>query len=129
VDRSPLTRRAFLRTSALTALGAGALVGCGRSAAASAPPRTTHTAASAASSPPTAAEWAALRRSLSGRLVLPPDSGYGEAKLVYDLRYENARPAAIAYAATTTDVQRLIDFARHHALAPIPRCGGNRDAG
>jgi FAD/FMN-containing dehydrogenase len=136
VEPSTLTRRAFLRTSALTALGAAALGGCGRTAALSAPPRTAATAESttavattAEASPPTPADWAHLRRSLSGRLVLPPDPSYGQAKLVYDLRYEDARPAAIAYAASSTDVQRLVDFARRHELAPIPRCGGHSYAG
>ena len=61
--------------------------------------------------------------------MLPPDAAYGDAKLVYDLRFEDASPAAIAYAGSTTDVQRLIDFARGHALAPIPRCGGHSYAG
>ncbi|MGD1051277.1 MAG: FAD-dependent oxidoreductase, partial [Solirubrobacteraceae bacterium] len=82
-----------------------------------------------AAGPPSAAQWAALRRSLSGELVLPAQPAYGPARLVYDLRYEGATPAAIAYAASPADVQRLVDFARQHALAPIPRCGGHSYAG
>ena len=82
-----------------------------------------------AAGPPSAAQWAALRRSLSGELVLPAQPAYGPARLVYDLRYEGATPAAIAYAASPDDVQRLVDFARQHALAPIPRCGGHSYAG
>jgi EAL domain-containing protein (putative c-di-GMP-specific phosphodiesterase class I) len=56
---------------------------------------------------------------LSGQLVLPDQVAYADAKLVYDLRFENAAPAAIGYAASTTDVQRLIAFARNHALSEL----------
>jgi FAD/FMN-containing dehydrogenase len=138
-----LSRRAFLRRGALTALGASALAGCGSgtshtSSTSSSTASTTGTASttsttstttSTAAGPPTAPQWSALRRSLSGQLVLPDQASYADAKLVYDLRFENAAPAAIGYAASTTDVQRLIDFARNHALAPIPRCGGHSYAG
>jgi FAD/FMN-containing dehydrogenase len=83
----------------------------------------------AAGSSPSAAQWAALRHALSGTLVLPSEAAYSQAKLVYDLRFEGARPAAVAYPRTNGDVQRLVDFARAHALAPIPRCGGHSYAG
>jgi FAD/FMN-containing dehydrogenase len=116
------TRRSFL---AATALGAGAL-------AAASPAATlarAAAAAAAATAKPTAAQWAALRHSLAGTLVLPTDAAYPQAKLVYDLRFEGARPAAVAYPRSNTDVQRLLAFARAHALAPIPRCGGHSYAG
>jgi FAD/FMN-containing dehydrogenase len=61
--------------------------------------------------------------------VLPTDAAYPQAKLVYDLRFEGARPAAVAYPRSSADVQRLLAFARVHALAPIPRCGGHSYAG
>ena len=135
----PLSRRAFLRAgAALTALGAGALAGCGggspststtTSVSTTTPPSTTETTTTTTGGPPSAAEWSALRQSLSGTLVLPGDASYPNAKLVYDLRFEDAAPAAIAYAASATDVQRLIDFARRHALAPIPRSGGHSYGG
>jgi FAD/FMN-containing dehydrogenase len=137
-----LSRRAFLRRGALTALGASALAGCGggsprtsattdttTSTTTTTTTATTTTTTSTESGPPSTAQWSALRDSLSGRLVLPADAAYGDAKLVYDLRFEDAAPAAIAYAASSTDVQRLIDFARRHAIAPIPRCGGHSYAG
>jgi hypothetical protein len=135
---TPLSRRTFLRRGALTALGAGALAGCGggsprtsstTDSTTSSTATTTTTATSTETGPPSAAQWSALRDSLAGRLVLPADAAYGDAKLVYDLRYEASSPAAIGYAASSTDVQRLIDFARRHAIAPIPRCGGHSYAG
>ena len=90
---------------------------------------TTTTTTSVAAGPPTAGQWAALRQSLSGRLVLPAQPSYASDRLVYDLRFADATPAAIAYAATSTDVQRLVSFAREHALTPIPRCGGHSYGG
>ena len=141
MDDSALSRRAFLRQGALSVLGASTLAGCGssnsapastsKSTAASATGSTsTATASSArASGPPTAADWAHLEHELSGRLVLPKSASYAAAKLVYDLRFDSARPAAIAYCATPADVQRTIDFARRHAITPTPRCGGHSYAG
>ena len=141
VDDPTLNRRAFLRKGALAVIGAGTLSGCG---SASSPSRststssTTSTATSTTSSttstaqaggPPTAADWTALDDALSGHLVLPASSSYADAKLVYDLRFDDATPAAIAYCASPTDVQRTIDFARQHAITPIPRCGGHSYAG
>ena len=138
MEGSRLSRRAFLRRGALSVVGASALAGCGgssprtsstSSSTQSTTATTTSTTTSTASGPPTAAQWSALRESLSGKLVLPAETPYADAKLVYDLRFENAAPAAIAYAASTTDIQRLIDFARRHAIAPIPRSGGHSYAG
>jgi len=114
-----LTRRSFLAGGALAA---GALAGYGRVGAGLA-------RAAVAGGAPTAAQWAALRRSLAGTLVRPSDASYAQARLVYDLRFEGAAPAAVAYPRSSTDVQRLVHFARSHALAPIPRCGGHSYAG
>jgi FAD/FMN-containing dehydrogenase len=61
--------------------------------------------------------------------VLPSDAAYGAARLVYDLRWDGAAPAAVAYCATAGDVQRCVDFARRQHLAPIPRCGGHSYGG
>ncbi|MGA2007574.1 MAG: FAD-binding protein, partial [Solirubrobacteraceae bacterium] len=130
MEGSRFNRRTFVRAGAL---GASVLAGC----ASSAPAKTTASDSSRSAAartpqpqgPPTAAQWAALRRSLSGELVLPANAAYAQSRLVYDLRFEDAAPAAIAYAASAADVQRLIDFARRHAIEPIPRCGGHSYAG
>jgi FAD/FMN-containing dehydrogenase len=141
VEGSRFSRRSFVRAGALGALGIGALAGCGgagpTTTSSSSSTRSTRTSASTSTSssettaagPPSAAEWAALRRSLDGQLVLPAQAAYAQSKLVYDLRFEDAAPAAVAYAGSATDVQRLIHFARLHALAPIPRCGGHSYGG
>ena len=139
VEASRFSRRTFVARGALGALGASALAACGSGSptdtATSSSSSTSTTATSLTTStttsagPPTPAQWAALRESLSGALVLPTQASYAQSKLVYDLRFEVAEPAAIAYAASADDVQRLVDFARMHALAPIPRCGGHSYAG
>jgi FAD/FMN-containing dehydrogenase len=75
------------------------------------------------------AAWSVLARSLDGTLVLPTAAGYAEAKLVYNLRFTDADPVAVAYCATATDVQRCVGFARAHGLTPIARSGGHSYAG
>jgi FAD/FMN-containing dehydrogenase len=102
-----LTRRTFLG-----AIGTSALAGV-----------------AAAAARPSAAQWARLRSSMRGRVVRPGNPGYGAARAVYDLRFSGEFPAAIALCESTTDVQRAVDFARRHGLAPIPRAGGHSYGG
>jgi FAD/FMN-containing dehydrogenase len=66
---------------------------------------------------------------LAGKLVLPSQAPYATARLLYDPRFDAAHPAAVAYCASPVDVQRTIEFARTHALQPIPRCGGHSYGG
>lgn len=80
-------------------------------------------------SPPTLADWRALAKSLSGRLVLPSDHGYATARELFDPRFDRARPVAIAYCASARDVQMTVDFARTHGVRPIPRGGGHSYGG
>jgi FAD/FMN-containing dehydrogenase len=82
-----------------------------------------------AARPATAADWSSLRRSLRGSLVRPHDRGYGVARQLYDPRFDGARPAAVAFCSSASDVQRCVAFARAHGLRPIPRGGGHSYAG
>jgi hypothetical protein len=66
---------------------------------------------------------------MSGRLVLPSSPSYATDRLLYDPRFDDLNPAAIAYCASPADVQRCIEFARAHGVRPIPRCGGHSFAG
>jgi FAD/FMN-containing dehydrogenase len=126
------SRRDFLRGTGLVAAGtaSAALAAC-----AGAPSRRPSSSTSTtSSSPPTtsaldAAAWSTLASSLSGRLVLPASPDYGTARLLYDPRFDDINPAAVAYCASATDVQRCVDFARVHAVAPVARCGGHSYAG
>ncbi len=48
---------------------------------------------------------------------------------MYDPRFDGARPAAIAFCSSPADVQRCVEFARVHAVAPIARSGGHSYGG
>ncbi|MGA2470998.1 MAG: FAD-binding oxidoreductase [Solirubrobacteraceae bacterium] len=124
-----LSRREFIERGVLATLAASALAGCAAAPRARPATATQPTPARPPAGPPSAAAWSALAASLSGQLVLPSDSDYPTARLVYDMRFEDATPAAIAFCASATDVQRVIDFARIHEIRPIPRCGGHSYAG
>ena len=129
MGRARLSRREFLAAGALATLGAD-LAGCGSSSSSGPkPPVPTPPPLPPTPSPPTSADWRTLGASLDGSLVLPQDPRYASARIVYDLRFESATPQAIAYCASATDVQRSVDFARGHAVTPIPRCGGHSYGG
>jgi hypothetical protein len=127
------SRRRFLQGGGAVAAGAmsAALFGCapdvpGSSSSSSSPsnaPSSTTTLALDATA------WSTLAASLSGRLVLPSSPTYATARLLYDPRFDDITPAAVAYCSSPTDVQRCIDFARTHGIGPVPRCGGHSYAG
>lgn len=132
-----LDRRAFLHKGGRAALGigaailAGSLAGCTESPPTRRPPPRP-TRPTATTSPPTPADarsWSALAEQLSGRLVRPGDASYDSARLVYDLRYAGAHPAAVARCASVEDVVACVRFARDHGIAPIPRSGGHSFGG
>lgn len=75
------------------------------------------------------AAWSVLAGSLDGSLVLPSAPTYPAAKLVYNLQFAATDPAAVAYCASPSDVQRCISFARRHGLPATPRSGGHSYAG
>jgi FAD/FMN-containing dehydrogenase len=134
---TPVDRRRFLRegAAAVAALTVPALAGCGTSSTAHVPRARSRAAVSPLAegitieAVPTAAEWRALAKSLSGRLVLPSDRGYATARKLFDPRFDVVKPAAVAYCASALDVQRTVDFARTRGIRPIPRCGGHSYAG
>ncbi len=79
--------------------------------------------------PPTDADWAALRGSLTGSLVLPSDPGYTTARELFQPRFDAVRPQAVVLCATESDVQHAVAFARTHGIVPTPRAGGHSYAG
>jgi hypothetical protein len=128
-------RRQFLRDAAVAVAAAtsatvfGSLAGC--SAPTTSPSGTTPTPPSSTTTTevldPSA--WAVLARSLDGTLVLPSAPSYATAKLVYNLRFARADPAAVAYCASAPDVRRCVTFGRDHAVAATPRSGGHSYGG
>ncbi len=65
-----------------------------------------------------------LARSLDGTLVLPSAAAYAGAKLVYNLRFADVDPAAVAYCASAARrpaLRRLRPRPRHHRHPPQRR--------
>jgi FAD/FMN-containing dehydrogenase len=81
------------------------------------------------SQPAQEVDWSALRAALTGRLVQPTDSGYLTDLQLYDSRFDAVHPAAIAYCATESDVQRCVAFARDHQVSFAARSGGHSYGG
>ncbi|MFJ9936588.1 FAD-binding oxidoreductase [Streptomyces virginiae] len=74
-------------------------------------------------------DYGALARGIDGRLVLPGDRDYPEARRLFQPRYDAAAPAAVAYPAHAQDVAVCLDFARRAAVPVVPRGGGHSYAG
>lgn len=74
-------------------------------------------------------DFGALARAIDGRLVLPGDRDYPEARQLFQPRYDSVAPAAVAYPAHAGDVAVCLDFARRAAVPVVPRGGGHGYAG
>lgn len=79
--------------------------------------------------PPNAQEWSALALSLAGTLVLPSSPSYASDRLLYNARFVNPRPRAIAYCSSAEDVARCVDFATSHEMRLVARSGGHSYGG
>ncbi len=69
-----------------------------------------------------------LRESVSGRLVVPEDAGFDQARAVWNGMIDR-RPAVIVRAARADDIGRTIAFAREHGCELAVRGGGHNVAG
>jgi len=85
--------------------------------------------ASRASGAPERADWTALARDLSGPLVRPGEADYATAKRLFDPRFDDLRPAGIAYCASPDDVATCLAFVRRHGIPVAARSGGHSYAG
>ncbi|MFH7599653.1 FAD-binding oxidoreductase [Streptomyces racemochromogenes] len=74
-------------------------------------------------------DFAALARAVDGRVVLPGDGDYAEARQLFQPRYDSVAPGAVAYPAHAGDVAVCLDFARRSAAPVVPRGGGHGYAG
>lgn len=79
--------------------------------------------------PPTAADWASLGASLAGSLVLPNNAAYAADALLYNAKFVDLHPSAIAYCANADDVARCVAFTTAHEMAIAARSGGHSYAG
>jgi FAD/FMN-containing dehydrogenase len=130
-DPSALSRRDLLRLAAAGA-AAGLLGGCDSHSrpvpTPSIPTASAVTPSPGPSSPPSPA-WADLQKRMSGRLLLPGQSGYEAGRLSANPRYDSIRPAAIAQCSGAGDVAAVIAFARDERLPFSMRSGGHSYAG
>ena len=121
---SDLTRRDLLRDGALltgSALGVGALGAYGSQAAV--------VKARRSSSPVTPSDLRDLDDALRGRLITPSSAAYTSARRIWNRRYDDVRPVAVAQVANVADVQTAVRFARDHGIVPIARNGRHSFAG
>jgi FAD binding domain/Berberine and berberine like len=66
---------------------------------------------------------------LRGDVVLPGSSAYGQARLLFDTRFDGIKPRAVVFCESTVDVQRTVRWARRHAVRIVPRSGGHSYGG
>jgi hypothetical protein len=73
--------------------------------------------------------WRKLASSLRGTLVLPSTPGYATRSLLYNSRFADLKPAAIAYCQGSDDVATCLDFVTKHDLPFAARSGGHSYGG
>lgn len=73
--------------------------------------------------------WQALEHALDGELLRPDDDGYADASLLFNRRFDDLRPAAVAFVTSAADVAECLRFARAHGIPPAVRSGGHSYAG
>ncbi|MEW1656817.1 FAD-binding oxidoreductase [Streptomyces sp. NPDC093707] len=86
------------------------------------------TAASARSSAPQAA-WNALGKGLDGDLIRASDASYAAARRLYNTRFDDLKPSAIAYVKHPGDIAECLAFARRYNAPLAIRSGGHSYAG
>lgn len=88
--------------------------------------RGTSASGTAATAP---ADWTALARDLDGTLVRPGEADWKAAHQLYNTRFDNLKPAAVAYVAHADDIRTTLAYARAHRLHLAIRNGGHSYAG
>src|SRR5262245_55757869 len=79
--------------------------------------------ASSASDDLTGAEWGELGARLRGRLILPEEPSFQDARLSYNPLADDHLPSAVAQCAAPEDVQACIAFARTKSIKVAARSG------
>jgi FAD/FMN-containing dehydrogenase len=125
-ERSGMRRRQFLHATLGTALAA-----LSRYAVAQPGPKLSAIDAVLLDGGHTTLKGAAvqeLRDALHGRLLLPQDDGYEEARHVHDGDIDK-HPALIVQMTGAADVATAIDFARENQLLVAVKCSGHQEYG
>jgi FAD binding domain/Berberine and berberine like len=134
-EKSSLPRRELLRRGVqLGTIATGALAAslvlddCGDHTPTTTTPSTTApttTTTIATPTPPSAQDWTRLASSLQGTLVQPSNPAYGVDRLLYNSKFTDLYPRAIAYCESADDVARCISFVADHDVALAARSGGH----
>jgi FAD/FMN-containing dehydrogenase len=117
-----MDRRTFLRGAAV--LGSGVAIGTAVAGCSDSSSHDTGEGTTTSTTEHGRPDWSKLAASLSGTLLLPPDSGYSAAGHLYNSVYTQ-QAAAIAQCQSTGDVQRCLSFARDAGVQVAARSGGH----
>jgi len=115
----PVNRRSFLTGGLYAAAAVGgalSLAGCSSTGHKSVPR-------------PKRLDWAQLAAAMTGSLILPSNPSYAIDSELYNAKFTNLTPQAIAYVASSEDVARCIDFVRVHGIPVTSRSGGHSYGG
>ena len=147
-----LARRGFLRlTGAVALVGAASACTSGPTTSAGGPSasatrrtaaKVSRSAATATASPSDTAttgsppltgsgtpDWAALQKSLHGKLIRPGAPTYNSARKLFNPRFDGTHPQAIAECVSSADVAECVRFARQENVPLALRSGGHCYAG
>jgi FAD/FMN-containing dehydrogenase len=119
-----ISRRAFVRGT-LGTVTAGALLGSCR---ATGPDRQAPPATTGSQNAPKASiahDWEALDGAIEGRVIRPAAADYGEAKSLFNTRFDNSTPAAVVSVKSTDDVRHTVEFAARNGIQIAVRSGGH----
>ncbi len=75
------------------------------------------------------ANWTALARDLDGTLVRPGEASWAAARQLYNTRFDNLKPTAVAYVAHADDIRTVLAYARAHRIKAAIRNGGHSYGG
>ncbi len=108
-------RRAFLRRVGGAALAAGITPGPGAWAGLAAGP--------------TDRQLRELAKGLRGAVVTPRTAAYGQARRLYNTRFDGVHPHAVVLCESVADVSRTVRWARQHGVRIVARSGGHSYGG
>jgi len=69
-----------------------------------------------------------LRGRVSGRVLLPADAGYDDAREIFNVMHDK-QPAVVARCVSADDVVACVDVARRNGVLVAVRSGGHSVAG
>lgn len=76
-----------------------------------------------------ASAWHQLSRSLGGRLIMPTDPRFRSTAALFDPRWDQVTPAAVARIASPLEAAAVVRFAAEHGYVLRPRSGGHSYVG